>query len=112
MEIHKPSNPLWRGNHKKGEYGTYICSIKLYMDKIISKLYRDSLLEEGCTDKISKKTQEEIQVLLKDKEGTMEEQEYECYRDEIFLAASAAEENGFVNGFKYAFRLFSECIQE
>lgn len=80
------------------------------MDKIISKLYRNSLLEEGYTDKISKKTQEEIRALLADKEGTMEEQEYERYKDEIFLAASAAEENGFVNGFKYAFRLFSECV--
>lgn len=82
------------------------------MDKIIRKLYRDSLLENGCTDKISKKTLEEIQALLADKEGTMGEQEYECYQDEIFLAASVAEENGFVNGFKYAFRLFSECIQK
>ena len=85
---------------------------KLHMDKIIEKLYRNLLLEEGCTDKISKKTKEEIQNLLKDKKETMEEQEYECYLDEIFLAASAAEENGFVNGFKYAFRLFSECVQD
>lgn len=82
------------------------------MDKIISKLYRDSLLEEGCTDKISKKTQEEIRALLADKEGTMEGREYERYQDEIFLAACAAEENGFASGFKYAFRLFSECVQE
>ena len=82
------------------------------MDKIINKLYRDLLVEEGCTDKISRKTQEEIQALLKDKKETMEEQEYECYLDEILLAASAAEENGFVSGFKYAFRLFSECVQE
>lgn len=82
------------------------------MDKIISKLYKDSLLEEEYTDKISKKTQEEIQDLLEDKKGILGEQEYERYKDEIFLAACAAEENGFVNGSKYAFRLFSECVQE
>lgn len=82
------------------------------MDKIISKLYRDSLLENGCKNKISKKTQEEIKDLLKEREATMGEHEYEYYQDEIFLAASAAEENGFVNGFKYAVRLFLECNQE
>ena len=82
------------------------------MDKIIIKLYKNYLLEQGYTEKINKKTQKEIQALLKDKKGTMGEQEYEYYEDEILLAASAAQENGFVSGFKYAFRLFSECIQE
>lgn len=79
-------------------------------DEIIRRLYRDSLSEKGCKDKISWKTQEEIESILEDKQGQMGEEEYACYRDDIFLAASAAEENGFVDGFKYAFRLFSECI--
>lgn len=82
------------------------------MDEVIRKLHRDLLLEKGCQDKISRKTQEEIYSLLRDKKGQMDGQDYECYQEEIFLAASAAEENGFVSGFKYAFRLFSECIQE
>lgn len=79
-------------------------------DEIIRRLYRDSLSEKGCKDKISWKTQEEIELILEDKQGKMGEEEYACYRDDIFLSASAAEENGFVDGFKYAFRLFSECI--
>lgn len=79
-------------------------------DEVIRRLYRDSLSEKGCKDKISWKTQEEIGSILEDKQGQMGEEEYACCRDDIFLAASAAEENGFVDGFKYAFRLFSECI--
>ena len=82
------------------------------MDEIIRKLHRDSLLEKGCKDKISQKTQDAICSLLKDKKGQMDGQEYGCYQEEIFLAASAAEENGFVDGFRYAFRLFSECIHK
>lgn len=81
-----------------------------YKDEIIRRSYRDSLSEKGCKDRISWKTQEEIGLMLKDKEGQMGENEYACYRDDVFLAASAAEENGFVDGFKYAFFLFSECI--
>lgn len=85
---------------------------KGYEDEIIRRLYRDSLSEKGCMDKIGWKTQEEIELMLKDKEGQMREEEYACYKDDIFLAVSAAEENGFVDGFKYAFRLFSECIHK
>ena len=85
---------------------------KGYKDEIIRRLYRDALYEKGCKDKIGWKTQEEIGFMLKDKEGQMGEDEYACYKDDIFLAASAAEENGFVDGFKYAFRLFFECIHE
>lgn len=81
-------------------------------DEIIRRLYRDSFSEKGCKDKISWKTQEEIELILEDKQRQMGEEEYACYRDDIFLAASAAEENGFVDGFKYAFRLFSECIHK
>lgn len=82
------------------------------MDDIIRKLHKDSLLEKSCKDKISWKTQEEIHSLLKDKKAQMDGRDYECYQEEVFLAASAAEENGFVDGFKYAFRMFSECMRE
>lgn len=37
--------------------------------------------------------------------------EYERYRDKAIRIASAAEESGFVRGFKYAFRLMMECIR-
>lgn len=83
---------------------------KGYQDEVIRRLYRDSLSEKGCKDKMGWKTQEEIGLILEEKQGQMGEDEYVCYRDDILLAVSAAEENGFVDGFKYAFRLFSECI--
>lgn len=81
------------------------------MEEIIRKLHKDSLLEKGRKDKMSQKTQEEISSLLRDKKEQLDERDYEDYQEDIFLAASAAEENGFVDGFKYAFRLFTECIR-
>lgn len=80
------------------------------MDKsMISNLHQISLREESSNDKISRKTKEEIEKLLQEAEGGASP---ECRRDELFLAAAAAEENGFVMGFIYAFRLFSECSGE
>lgn len=81
-------------------------------NNIIRKLYRDMLKEGTDTDKISGETKKEIEALLLDITDGKESQEYEKYRDEFLLAASAAEENGFVKGFKYAFRLFTECASE
>lgn len=80
-------------------------------NKIIRKLYHDMLKEES-NNKISGETKKEIEALLLDITDGRESQEYEKYRDEFLLAASAAEENGFVRGFKYAFRLFTECASE
>lgn len=60
------------------------------------------LKEKGCGDKISRKTLDEAAELGEHMED----------RDMILLAASAAEENGFVEGFKYAFHLFAECMRE
>lgn len=84
----------------------------MFMDEIIRKLHRDLLLEKGCKERMSKKTQEEVCSLLREKEGQMKEQDYRYYQEEVFLAVSVSEENGFVDGFRYAFRLFSECIRE
>lgn len=81
-------------------------------NNIIRKLYHDMLKEGTDTDKISGETKKEIEALLLDITDGKESQEYEKYRDEFLLAASAAEENGFVKGFKYAFRLFTECASE
>lgn len=82
------------------------------MDKqILRQLYHNLLKEETNIDKISIETKAEIETLLKEFETETNSKEYERYRDELFLAASAAEENGFVKGFIYAFRLFAECAR-
>ena len=82
------------------------------MDKIIRELYSNMLRETGSKDKISRKTKEEIKNLLSTEEKEMVQEEYEKYKDFAFYIACAAEENGFVSGFKYAFQLFAECMQE
>ena len=76
---------------------------------IIRQLHKNILKEEAYDDRISRKTKEEIKEFLQDAETG---EDAECCRDELFLAAATAEENGFVMGFLYAFRLFSECSGE
>lgn len=83
---------------------------RMAMDEMIRRLHRDLLSERGCEDKMSKKTWEEVCALLKDSKDQTDGQDHGFHQEEVFLAASAAEENGFVDGFKYAFRLFSECM--
>ncbi len=79
------------------------------MDEKIRRLYVRMVQEEFHTEKISKKTREEVSSFL---EEQGQEQSREELLDTVLLAVCAAEENGFVMGFKYAFRLFLECIQE
>lgn len=78
-------------------------------NQIIRQLYHNALRMEANTDKISRKTKSDIEALLKEIGEDDGSENYEKHRDEMFLAAAAAEENGFVNGFIYAFRLFTEC---
>lgn len=82
------------------------------MDKMIREMYRNMLREQEGTDKISKGTEEEIRNLLSSEGEGRGQEEYARCRDFAFYIASAAEENGFVQGFRYAFRLFAECMQE
>lgn len=82
------------------------------MDKMIRELYGSMLQETGSVDRISRETKEEIMNLLSGEEKEMGKEEYAKYRDFALYIACAAEENGFVKGFKYAFRLFAECMQE
>lgn len=82
------------------------------MDKMIRELYGSMLQETGGMDRISRETKEEVVNLLSGEEKKMGEEEYAKYKDAAFYIACAAEENGFVKGFKYAFRLFAECVRE
>ncbi len=81
-------------------------------DKMIQEMYRNMLREQEGTDKISKGTEQEIKNLLSSEGESGGQEGYARCRDCAFYIASAAEENGFVQGFRYAFRLFAECMQE
>ncbi len=74
-------------------------------------MYVRMIQEENQGEKISRKTQGSVYHLL-GKEGQRESQDCGEIQDKVFLAACVAEENGFVMGFKYAFHLFTECMQE
>lgn len=74
-------------------------------DQIIRKLYHCILCDNGETEKISSGTKEAVDQILNE----LDCQDNVKLHDGIYLAASAAEENGFVNGFISAFRLLKEC---
>ena len=82
------------------------------MDKMIRELYNNMLKETGDMEKISKETKEEIMVLLSGEKEGLKQEEYGKYKDFAFYVGCAAEENGFVKGFRYAFWLFAECMQQ
>lgn len=82
------------------------------MDKTIREIYCNLLQDESVRDVRNQDMKEEILDMLKEKEQLMEKENYEKYKDLVFRAASAAEETGFVKGFRYAFRLCAECINE
>lgn len=77
---------------------------------MIRELYSRMVCKDYNEDKISREIKDEIAVLLKNREGKMDNQECREYQDELSFIASAAEENGFVKGFQFAFLLFAEVI--
>lgn len=79
---------------------------------MIRKLYNNMVQDMDVSDANSKRMKDEILLLLKEEERRLDRREYEKYRDKAFLVASVAEENGFEIGFRYAFRLFAECVRE
>lgn len=82
------------------------------MDKMIRELYNDMLRKTEREGRLGRELEEEIEGLLEGVEKKLGEQEYWEYKDNALYIACAAEEEGFVEGFKYAFRLFAECLQE
>lgn len=79
---------------------------------MIRELYHKIIQNMDLPDANNRRMKEEILTLLKEEEKRLQRQEYETYRDKVFLAASVAEESGFERGFRYAFRLFAECIRD
>ncbi len=80
---------------------------------MIRNLYLNLIHNMEVTDDISERLKKEIlKILEDDDEKETYSQEYGQCRDKAFRIASAAEESGFVRGFRYAFHLIMECCQE
>ena len=79
---------------------------------MIRELYYRMACGENGEGRISRETEEAAERLLEFLEKKTDSRDHGRYRDEIYLAVSAAEENGFVRGFRSAFRLFADIIRE
>ena len=79
---------------------------------MIRKLYQNIANESIRAEKISPEIKAELEEPLDNMKKQIDKESYEQSKDGILLAVLASKENGFVEGFQYAFRLFSECIRE
>ena len=75
----------------------------------IKAIYDNYIQEMKGNDEASMRVQQKVQELLKEKNQELNWQEYGQYRDQIYEISFAAEEAGFINGFKYAVLLMAEC---
>ena len=78
----------------------------------IQAIYDSYIQETKGNDDASRRVQEKIQDVLREKKQELEWQEFEQYRDQIYEISSVAEKAGFINGFKYAVRLMGECYAQ
>lgn len=109
--LYRRQKPCIRRIFEERRLGTYICSVS-EMDKRIREIYCELIKDMTDEDEINMWLRKEVTDLLKNEKDGMERQEYEKYRDKVFLFASAGEEAGFIRGFRYAFGLFMECIEK
>lgn len=79
---------------------------------MIRELYKNTAKDISRTKEISPEIKAELEETLDKMKKQLDEASYAQCQDGIFLAVLAAEEDGFVEGFRYAFRLFSECVRE
>ena len=78
----------------------------------IKAIYDSYIQETKGNNNASISVQEKVQRVLREKKQELDWQEFEQYRDQIYEVSAAAEEAGFINGFKYAVQLMSECYDE
>lgn len=78
----------------------------------IQAIYDSYIQETKENDDVSRRVQEKIQTVLREKKQEIGWQEFEQYRDQIYEISSTAEKAGFINGFRYAVRLMGECYAE
>ena len=79
---------------------------------MIRELYKNMGKEASRTEKINPEIKAELEETLDKLKEQLDGESYGQCKDGILLAVLAAKEDGFVEGFKYAFRLFSECARE
>ena len=82
------------------------------MNDKIKAIYDSYIQETKGNNNASINVQEKVQRVLREKKQELDWQEFEQYRDQIYEVSTAAEEAGFINGFKYAVQLMSECYGE
>lgn len=82
------------------------------MDSMIKKLYVNLMKERHQDSRDDLELRKEILKILENEGKNEEGLNYEEIQDIAFLVAEMAKEDGFVQGFKYAFCLFAECIRE
>lgn len=82
---------------------------KNIMSKMVRDIYKE-LVQEMEEDEISRMLKEEVLEVMGDSSTYPDEQIYGEYRDKAFSIANAGEEAGFCRGFRYAMKLFMECI--
>lgn len=75
----------------------------------IKAIYDSYIQETKGNDDASMRVQDKIQEVLRKKKQELDWQEFEQYRDQIYEVSSVAEEEGFINGFRYAVNLMTEC---
>lgn len=75
----------------------------------IKAIYDSYIQETKGNDDASMSAQNKIQVVLRKKKQELDWQEFEQYRDQIYEVSSVAEKAGFINGFRYAVNLMTEC---
>lgn len=80
------------------------------MNDKIREIYNTMIQRTKFTDETSRDMEKKIKDLLKEEESRMEPLEYEQYRNQLFQAATIAEETGFIKGFRYAVLLMAECF--
>ena len=79
---------------------------------MIRELYQNIAKESIKAEKISPEIKAELEEPLDKMKKQLDEESYQQCKDGILLSVLAAKEDGFVEGFQYAFRLFSECVRE
>lgn len=80
------------------------------MNDRIREIYNTMIQRTKFTDETSRDMEKKINDLLKREERQMDTLEFEHYRNNLYEAASAAEETGFIKGFRYAVLLMAECF--
>lgn len=79
---------------------------------MIRELYVKKVRDRNPADRLDQDIRSEISDLLEEEKRRMGKEDYKELMDKALLIASMAEENGFVEGFRDAFRLWVEILSE